>query len=423
MDIDSCLATLVRRDWLLSSPLADRVGPYIATLRREQYGERTICAYLGGLAHFCYWMRSESISWARPVAAAIAERFLRRHLPACRCPRPCYPSTASAGTALRHLLTWLREEEEPGATTVADPLAAELQHFGAYLANICGLAPSTCDDRVRHLGSFLIRQDVAQGPVLPQMTVARLESFVEGPCCQHLRPSSLRTVCNSLRSYFRYRTVCGDGASGRILAASLPRIADWRRTTLPTTLSEAELAAFLAAFDRTDPVQMRDYAIARCLVDLGLRGCEVTFLTLESIDWRRSILRLDGTKSGRVQQLPMPAVTASAIAQYLRQGRPRQGTNRALFVRHRAPFDRPLGVPAIRHAMTRAFTRCGLRDRFCNTHVLRRTAATRLQRSGASVKEIADLLRHRSLDTAKVYARVDLAGLRAVTLPWPGSST
>ncbi|TQE95104.1 MAG: integrase, partial [Spiribacter salinus] len=45
---------------------------------------------------------------------------------------------------------------------------------------------------------------------------------------------------------------------------------------------------------------------------------------------------------------------------------------------------------------------------------------TRLQRSGASVKEIADLLRHQSLDTASTYARVDLEGLRAVSMPWPG---
>jgi site-specific recombinase XerD len=78
-------------------------------------------------------------------------------------------------------------------------------------------------------------------------------------------------------------------------------------------------------------------------------------------------------------------------------------------------------VAAIRNAMNRAFVRCGLRDQFCNTHVLRRTTATRLQRAGASVKEIADLLRHRSIDTASAYACVDLEGLRAVALPWPGS--
>jgi site-specific recombinase XerD len=138
------------------------------------------------------------------------------------------------------------------------------------------------------------------------------------------------------------------------------------------------------------------------------------------VGWRSSTLTISGTKSKRMQQLPLPASTGEAIAQYLRHGRP-QTLNRALFVRHRAPIDKPLSVPAIRNAMTRAFVRCGLRDRFCNTHVLRRTTATRLQRSGASVKEIADLLRHQSLDTASTYARVDLEGLRAVTLPWSGS--
>lgn len=49
--------------------------------------------------------------------------------------------------------------------------------------------------------------------------------------------------------------------------------------------------------------------------------------------------------------------------------------------------------------------------------------ATRLQKTGASIKEIADLLRHRDLNTARVYARVDLERLRAVALAWPGSGS
>jgi site-specific recombinase XerD len=94
-----------------------------------------------------------------------------------------------------------------------------------------------------------------------------------------------------------------------------------------------------------------------------------------------------------------------------------------VFVRHRAPFGVPLSVAAIRNAMNRAFARCNLDDQFCNTHVLRRSTATRLQRANVSIKEIADLLRHRSLDTARVYARVDLERLREVALSWPGSTT
>jgi integrase len=253
--------------------------------------------------------------------------------------------------------------------------------------------------------------------MLSQLFPAQLDTFF-AELSSHLRPASLRVVSSSLRSYFRYRALLGESTSA--LAAALPRIAHWRRATLPKVLSDAELDAFMKAFDCTDPVGLRDYAIARCLLDLGLRGHEVTYLTLESVDWRSATLTISRTKSKRVQQLPLPVSTGEAIAQYLRQGRP-QTPNRALFVRHRAPFDQPLGVPAIRNSMNRAFVRCGLCDRFCNTHVLRRTTATRLQRSGASVKEIADLLRHQSLDTASTYARVDLEGLRAVALPWFGS--
>jgi site-specific recombinase XerD len=281
------------------------------------------------------------------------------------------------------------------------------------------LAPSTCDSRIRHVAAFLKQAFTNQEPVTARICAEQLEAFIAG-LSPHWCPASLLIVCNSLRSYFRFRALLGEETAA--LSAALPRIADWQRTTLPKVLSDTELTAFLSAFDCSNPVGMRDYAIARCLVDLGLRGHEATHLTLESVDWRRAILTISGTKGKRVQHLPLPVSTGEAIAQYLHQGRP-QTTNRTLFVRHRAPFGTPLSVPAIRNAMNRAFVRCGLRDRFCNTHVLRRTMATRLQCAGASVKEIADLLRHQSLDTARTYARVDLETLRTVALPWPGSSS
>jgi site-specific recombinase XerD len=307
--------------------------------------------------------------------------------------------------------------QERIAQATEDPITVELERFGAYLSNICGLVPGTRDCRVKHLRAFLGQVFGTQAPTTSQISGEQLEAFIAG-LSSHLRPASLRGVCNSLRSYFRYRALLGEPTA--TLSAAVPRIANWGRTTLSKALSDTELAAFLAAFDCSDPVGQRDYAIARCLVDLGLRGHEVTYLTLESVDWRCATLTISDSKSQRVQQLPLPVSTGEAIAQYLNQGRP-QTTNRALFVRHQAPFDTPLSVPAIRNSMNRAFVRCGLRDRFCNTHALRRTTATRLQRAGATVKEIADLLRHQNLDTASTYARVDLEALRACALPWPGS--
>ena len=52
-------------------------------------------------------------------------------------------------------------------------------------------------------------------------------------------------------------------------------------------------------------------------------------------------------------------------------------------------------------------------------HALRHTVATDLMRAGVSLKAIADVLGHRSLDTTALYAKVDLPRLRAVVQPWP----
>ena len=58
-------------------------------------------------------------------------------------------------------------------------------------------------------------------------------------------------------------------------------------------------------------------------------------------------------------------------------------------------------------------------ERWAGTHALRHTAATRLHRRGAALKEVADVLGHRSLDTTAIYTKVDVARLTAVALPWP----
>jgi len=416
MSTDRNLTNLARRDWLNDGPLSSVVTTYIEELRNQRYANRTIRIYLGCLAHFNFWIKSEPVK-SPSIDAALVKRFLVEHLPVCACTAPCYHSAASSGAALRHLLRILPCDQQ--TTAAKTPVAIELEEFASYLTSICGVAPATCDRRVQDVGAFLVRTFGTQPPILSQVAVAQMDAFfVERSA--HLRPGSLRGCCNSLRSYFRYRALLGESTAG--LMAALPRIANWRRTTLPKVLSDSELEAFLHAFDRADPVGQRDYAIARCLLDLALRAHEVTFLTLDAIDWRSATLTISSTKSKRVQQLPLPVSTGEAIAQYLRQGRP-QTMSRMLFVRHRAPLDKPLSVPAIRNSMSRAFVRCGLRDRFCNTHVLRRTTATRLQNSGASIKEIADLLRHQSLDTASAYARVDLERLRSVALPWTGSQS
>jgi integrase len=162
--------------------------------------------------------------------------------------------------------------------------------------------------------------------------------------------------------------------------------------------------------------------MVRCLVDLGLRASEVAFIQLDDLDWRDGTLRIAKAKAKRTTLLPLPAETGRAIVDYLRFGRPKTDS-RALFVRHRAPRDEPVGPSLVRNAVRCAYSRCGLAQRWTGTHVLRHSTASRLLREGASLKDIADLLRHRSVNTTTIYVKVDLPRLTTVALPWPGTRT
>ena len=416
MPTEPCLEGLVRRDWLIDGPLNELIPLYVEALQARRYAKNTLRAYLRCLAHFSYWMGEEGLAVER-IDTELIERFLQHHLPACTCPAPYRSELKEIRAALHHLLALLPEADEGGSTMT--PLAAELKRFGDHLRNTCGLAPLTCDYRVRHVEAFLVGCFGSSTPEIERVTAKDIDAFLNG-LAPRWKPASRQLICTSLRSYLRYRAMLGDDT--RILSATLPAIANWRRRNPPKVLSEAQLDQFLHAFDLTDPVGLRDYAIALCLLDLGLRGDEATHLTLDCVDWRNGVVTLHRTKSQRVQPLPLPVRTGEALGRYLREGRP-QTDSRILFIRHRAPFGIPLSVAAIRNAMNRAFARCGMRAQFCNTHVLRRSTATRLQKTGASIKEIADLLRHRDLNTARVYARVDLERLRSVALPWPGSGS
>ena len=127
-------------------------------------------------------------------------------------------------------------------------------------------------------------------------------------------------------------------------------------------------------------------------------------------------------KSHRTDVLPLPSTTGEAIAEYLQSGRHHakpSSDNRAVFIRHRAPLTHPVNTSVVRSVVRQAAVRSGLDGKLHGPHLLRHSAATRMLQGGASLKEIADVLRHRSLDTTAIYAKVDIARLSAIVQPWP----
>ena len=163
-------------------------------------------------------------------------------------------------------------------------------------------------------------------------------------------------------------------------------------------------------------VGRRDFAILVLLVRLGLRAGEVAALRLDDIDWRAGTVVVRG-KGGRIDQLPLPFEAGEAVADYLRHGR-QASRCRAVFLRNCAPEGAMTG-----HCVTMvprsASRRAGLP--VVGAHQLRHTVATQMLRQGASLPQVAEVLRHRSEDTTAIYAKVNRAALGLVVRPWPGA--
>ena len=265
-------------------------------------------------------------------------------------------------------------------------------------------------------GAFLLAHFGDQPITISKISTASVRRFVLGQ--DGRSAGSIGVIGGAIGCYFRFRTLSGDRVSE--LAAGIPRAAHWRLASLPEVLTDTEIDELLRSFDQPFPSRRRAYAMTRCLIDLGLRCSEVVGLRLEDIDWADGTISLTGTKGRRADVLPLPAATGSTIAGYLREERP-QTSNRAIFVRHVAPYDEPIEKGVVKRAVLAGYRRCGWTR--TGVHILRHSVASRLLRTGAPMKDIADVLRHRSLDTSAIYAKVDLTKLAAVALPWPESAS
>lgn len=393
--------------------------PYVDAFDRylieRGYARNTVRAYLGYASHFLRWTQRSGLVLLR-VDEAVITQFLVDHLPHCNCGWPTRGDRREAHAALRHLIVVLRTLGVVATRSViATPVDEELRRFDEYMDHARGLAPKTRGAMLRVVRELLWQRFKDRPVVLSALKpeyVRRCFARLTERC--HA-PLSMGAVVSALRGYFRFRASCGDAVHGLIGVLSYP--ANWNQAALPKTLTDEEVARLLGALDSPSPAMRRSAAIVRCAVDLGLRSAEIAALTLDDIAWEAGTLTLRRTKSRREQVLPLPEPTGRAIAAYLQHERPKS-PQREVFVRRMAPHDETIGPDLVRKTIRQAYERAGLP--YTRSHLLRHTIARRLLDGGSSLKEVADVLRHRSLNTTLVYAKLDSRNLRSVALPWPG---
>ena len=399
--------------WLQESILDSHVATFLTYLRDRGYAKRTQHSYLCAAGHFARWLSLEKARLPQ-LDEQVIRRFLSVHRPHCSCPYPVLRTKHEIHAALRHLLAALRASGVIPQRQDADPVSLELARFDNHMLHVRGLAASTRRQRVLIVRKFLLAQQWGKHVEIGRVSVNGIRAFVL-PGNRKCSAGTVQVVGGALRCYLHFRALTGDNVEQ--LREAVPSAAHWRLSGVPELLSGQEVRALLNSFCKLKHSPKRAYAMVRCLTDLGLRASEVVQLRLDDIDWKEGTIQLPMGKLRRGNILPLPEKTGQAIVDYLRTERP-QTTNRAVFVRHVAPYDVPIRPGVVRRTVREAYQRCG--SMHSRVHILRHSIASMLLRQGAPLKEIADVLRHRSLDTSMVYTKVDLRSLEAVAMPWPG---
>jgi site-specific recombinase XerD len=231
---------------------------------------------------------------------------------------------------------------------------------------------------------------------------------------------TVKGMLSGLRQFLRFVEL--RGACAHSLVEAVPSISAYGQSPArPEVLSDQQRRRLLAAFARNQPNGRRNYAMTICMVDLGLRMAEVIALRLDSIDWERRQLTVPPVKNGRGRTLPLPQRVYAALRAYVDRGRPASQCAQ-LFLADVIRCGTPLSVQAARQHILRAFKRCEFPASWGGVHRLRHTFASRLHAHGADLKQIADLLGHRDLETTNLYAQIDVSDLRALVQPWPLAS-
>jgi integrase/recombinase XerD len=295
------------------------------------------------------------------------------------------------------------------SSSSASEMVRLLDGFAGYLRRERGVSMFTVDLYVGDVRRFL---GGCGNTNLSELAAADVSGAVLGQVGAW-SPASVRRFGCALRSFLRYCFLTGL-VERDLSGAALP-VSGRRRSLLPQGITPAQEKALLRVCDRRRSTGRRDYAVILLILRLGLRANEVATLRLDDLDWRAGQLTVRG-KGARVDQLPLPVDVGEAITAYLCRGRPRSATAREVFLRVQPPLVglTRVGVSSLVAAAAR---RAGLG--VVRPRRLRHTAATDMLRAGASLPEIGQVLRHRSLGTTAIYARVDVERLRTIARPWP----
>lgn len=306
--------------------------------------------------------------------------------------------------------------EKPVPPHLRNPAVVRaIADFEVYMRDARGLTPTSIV-RFKTTAAQFLAFRFPLGPVRPMKIEAKdILDFLQERGRRFFKDRTLQCDGNALRCYLRY--LYGKRLVRRDLSYAVPKIACWRNQNVVHTVTEEEMAKILRSCNLDEPAGVRDYAVLLLLMRYGLRPIEVGRLQLEDIRWDEKKIHIRG-KGPKNAVLPLETDVAKALDRYIHAARPRS-TEAVVFLRAHAPFAAPRPSSVVSHIVHRAILRAGLKPKTFGARLIRYSVASRILNSGGNLMEVAELLRHASIDTTARYMRLDLRRLSLVALPWP----
>jgi len=400
---------------LRSGPIGSDLDDLAIALQQQGYAWDSIRNYLRGCDQFARWLSQHGYT---PSDAS--QNLINRYISGL--PRPPCGKLPKYAQGLSHLLKLWRQKQllpepiEPPPRTEADHW---LRRYEQYLDQVCGLAASTRHHYLLIARRFLAACFGTGHLAWSSLQAQQIADFVRQETANR-HGGGRRLPSAAVRSVLRFLVFSGDLSPGLEAAALGPR--QWSHDSLPQSLTAQEVEEVLALYVDPSPTALRNRAILTLLSRLGLRAHEIVSLSLDNINWHEAHLVIRAGKTHHERVLPLLPDVGAALAEYLCWGRPAT-TSRAIFLHCKAPFRPFAASSSISYLAARALVQAGV-TRFARlgAHVFRHSAASNMVNRGASFKDVADILGHQSLHTTGIYAKLDLATLSEVALPWIGEA-
>jgi integrase/recombinase XerD len=394
----------------VAGPLEPYACGFRKELARQGYTANSASNLLQLMAHASRWLASRGLGVGELTPDRVEEFLAARRAEG----YTLWLSTKAVAPVLAYL-RGLDVVPTPGPVGPATPAEQLMEHYRAYLVQERGLAAATVCSYLHVARLFLSARSPDGVLGLDRLSADEVTEFVLAECATRKVGSAKYVVCG-LRSLLRFLYVAGHTDSQ--LDAAVPKVAGWRLVGLPKSFGRQEVARLLASCDQRATFGRRDFAVLTVLIRLGLRAGEMAALELGDIDWRVGEVTIRG-KGRREERMPLPVDVGDALVGWLRRGRPDcECAN--VFTRVRAPH-RGLTSGGVSAIVRAACTRAGLPE--VGAHRLRHSAATEMLRAGAGLVEVGQVLRHASVLTTAIYAKVDRDRLRVLAQPWPGAAS